>query len=51
MSGSSIAEKLDPEELVTLADLAISSMWEMAALMEVLERNGLCTKQDWRTFD
>ena len=41
--GSSMAEKLDPKDLVTLADLAISSMWEMAALVE-LERKGLLLK-------
>ncbi len=31
---------------VTLEELAISSMWEMAALVEVLEKKGLLTKQD-----
>jgi len=41
-----MAEKLDPKEIVTLEDLAISSMWEMAALVEVLEKKGLLTKQD-----
>ncbi len=28
---SIMAEKLDPNEIVTLEELAISSMWEMAA--------------------
>ncbi len=41
-----MAEKLDPNEIVTLEELAISSMWEMAALVEVLEKKGLLTKQD-----
>ncbi len=41
-----MAEKLDPNEIVTLEELAISSMWEMAALVEVLEQKGLLTKQD-----
>jgi len=41
-----MAEKLDPKEIVTLEELAISSMWEMAALVEVLEKKGLLTKQD-----
>ncbi len=41
-----MAEKLDPKEIVTLEELAISSMWEMAALVEVLEQKGLLTKQD-----
>ncbi len=30
---SLMAEKLDPKEIVTLEELAISSMWEMAALV------------------
>ena len=41
-----MAEKLDPKEIVTLEELAISSMWEMAVLVEVLEKKGLLTKQD-----
>ncbi len=41
-----MAEKLDPKEIVTLEELAISSMWETAALVEVLEKKGLLTKQD-----
>ncbi len=41
-----MAEKLDPKEIVTLEELAISSMWEMAALVEVLEKKGLLTKKD-----
>ncbi len=40
------AEKLDPKDIVTLEELAISSMWEMAELVEVLEKKGLLTKQD-----
>ncbi len=41
-----MAEKLDPKDIVTLEELALSSMWEMAALVEVLEKKGLLTKQD-----
>ncbi len=41
-----MAEKLDPNEIVTLEELAISSMWEMAALVEVLEKKGVLKKQD-----
>ncbi len=41
-----MAEHLDPNDLVTLEELAISSMWEMAALVEVLEKKGVLTKQD-----
>lgn len=41
-----MSETLDPKELVSIEELAISSMWEMAALVEVLERKGICTKQE-----
>jgi hypothetical protein len=33
-------------ESMSLEELAISNMWEIAALVEVLERKGLCAKQD-----
>ncbi len=33
-----MAESLDPNDLVTLDDLAISTMWETSALVELLER-------------
>jgi len=36
-----LAEKLDPKDLVTLEDLAITNMWETSALVELLERNGI----------
>ncbi len=41
-----MASPLDPNELVTLEDLAISSMWEIAALVEVLERKGVLPRQE-----
>lgn len=41
-----MAEKLNPKELVSIEDLAISNMWEMAALVEVLECKGVLTKQE-----
>ncbi len=41
-----MAEKLDPTELVTIEELAISNMWETSALVELLERKGILTKQD-----
>ena len=40
-----MAEPLEPEELATIEELAISNMWETSALVEVLERKGLLTKQ------
>lgn len=33
-------------ETMSLEEATISNMWEIAALVEVLERKGLCTKQD-----
>ncbi|MEE9204254.1 MAG: hypothetical protein V3U08_04485, partial [Nitrospirales bacterium] len=38
---SIMAEQLDPNDLVTLDELALSSMWEMAVLVEMLERKGM----------
>ena len=31
---------------MSLEEATISNMWEIAALVEVLERKGLCTKRD-----
>ena len=36
-----MAEKLDPKDTVTIEELAISSMWEIAAIVELLERKGI----------
>ncbi len=33
-----MAESLDPNDLVTLDELALSTMWETSALVVVLER-------------
>ena len=33
-------------ESLSLEEATISNMWEIAALVEVLERKGICTKQD-----
>ncbi len=41
-----MAEKLDPNDLVTLEELALSNMWETSALVELLERKGILTKQE-----
>ncbi len=35
-----MAESLDRKDLVTLGALALSTMWEIAALAELLERKG-----------
>ncbi len=41
-----MAESLDPNDLVTLEELAISNMWETSALVELLERKGILTRQE-----
>ena len=40
-----MAEQLDPKELVTIEDLAVSNMWEVAALVAVLERKGILKRK------
>ncbi len=37
---------LAPNDLVTLEALALSTMWETSALVELLERKGVFTRQD-----
>ncbi len=41
-----MAHPLDPNDLVTLEELTISNMWEVAGLIEVLEKKGVMNKQD-----
>ncbi len=41
-----MAQPLDPNDLVTLDEQAISNMWETSALVELLERKGILTRQD-----
>ncbi len=41
-----MADPLDHNHLVTLEELAISTMWETSALVELLERKGILTRQD-----
>jgi hypothetical protein len=33
-------------ESMSIEEATISNLWEIAAIVEVLERKGLCTKQD-----
>ena len=33
-------------EIMSLEEATISNMWEIAAIVELLEKKGLCTKQD-----
>jgi hypothetical protein len=36
---------------MSLEEATVSNMWEMAAIVEVLERKGLCTKQGTHTTE
>jgi len=38
-------------ETMSLEKATISNMWEIAAIVEVLERKGLCTKQATHTTE
>ena len=38
-------------ETMSLEEATISNMWEMAAIVAVLERKGLCTKQGTHTTE
>ena len=33
-------------DTMSMEEATISNMWEIAAIVEVLERKGLCSKQD-----
>lgn len=41
-----MADKLDPKETVTIDELTISNSFEIAALLSVLERKGLLTREE-----
>ncbi len=41
-----MATPFDPNDLVTLEELTLSNMWEVAGLIEVLEKKGLLTKKE-----
>jgi len=41
-----MGERLDPKERVTIEEVMISQMFEIAALVELLERKGVLTKQE-----
>jgi hypothetical protein len=37
-------------ETMSIEEATISNMWEIAAIVELLEQKGLCTKQDLHTI-
>ena len=48
LSGNTIplADHRPKRDAMSIEEATISNMWEIAAIVEVLERKGLCTKQD-----
>ena len=43
-----MAEKLDPKEIVTFEDLLMSEVIQSEALINLLDRKGIITKQELR---
>lgn len=41
-----MSDQRPKRETMSLKEATVSNMWEVAAIMEVLERRDLCTKQD-----
>ena len=41
-----MAEAGDPKDVVTVQELAISNMYEIGALIELLDQKGIVTKQE-----
>ena len=41
-----MSQERPKRDTMSLEEATISNMWEIAAIVEVLERKGLCTKQD-----
>src|SRR5689334_13806363 len=41
-----MSDQRPKRDTMSLEEATISNMWEIAAIVEVLERKGLCTKQD-----
>jgi len=41
-----MSEDRPKRETMSIEEATVSNMWEMAAMVEVLVRKGLCTKQN-----
>lgn len=41
-----MSDQRPKRQAMSLEEATISNMWEIAAIVEVLERKGVCTKQD-----
>ena len=41
-----MSDQRPKRETMSIEEATVSNMWEIAAIVEVLQRKGLCTKQD-----
>ena len=41
-----MSDQRPKRETMSVEEATVSNMWEIAAIVEVMERKGLCTKQD-----
>ena len=46
-----MSEQRSKRESMSLEEATISNMWEIAAIVELLEQKGLCTKQDLHSIE
>ena len=49
MIAQSLNVQRSTRDSMSLEEATISNMWEMVAIVELLEQKGLCTKQDLHT--
>jgi hypothetical protein len=45
-----VSDQRPKRETMSIEEATVSNMWEIAAIVEVLERKGLCTKQDMHSI-
>jgi hypothetical protein len=45
-----MSDQRPTRDTMSIEEAAISHMWEIAAIVELLEQKGLCTKQDSHTI-
>jgi len=45
-----MSEQRPKRETMSIEEATVSNMWEIAAIVELLEQKGLCTKQDLHTI-
>ena len=45
-----MSDQRPKRETMSIEEVTVSNMWEIAAIVELLEQKGLCTKQDLHTI-